>query len=267
MTKKNSALVQLLIGFMVLATPTASVAQTLRHIQPENISEMPSEKEMAEWKALNEQASDENADLPSDVWGRYEELMENPILDALYSGHCSWYCGGEVQRVTASSHLAGQGKFSYQPKNAHDFNHESVWAEGAKGQGVGEWLDYEFAGACPRITRVCILSGHVKTPAAWQDNSRPKQLKMYYMGKPYAILELKDIRGLQEFDVTLPLSPAEVKKAKEKDEYAYEFIPLGYHDASKPNWHLRFEIMSVYPGTKYEDTVISELYFDGIDVH
>ena len=47
----------------------------------------------------------------------------------------------------------------------------------------------------------------------------------------------------------------------------YPFIALGYHDSNKPSWHLRFEIMEVYPGTKYEDTVISELYFDGIDVH
>jgi hypothetical protein len=42
---------------------------------------------------------------------------------------------------------------------------------------------------------------------------------------------------------------------------------LGPHDAEAPNWTLRFEILDVYPGEKYTDTVISELYFDGIDVH
>ena len=30
---------------------------------------------------------------------------------------------------------------------------------------------------------------------------------------------------------------------------------------------LKFEIMDVYPGDKYKDTVISDIYFDGIDVH
>ena len=42
---------------------------------------------------------------------------------------------------------------------------------------------------------------------------------------------------------------------------------LGPYDAGAPNWKLRFEILEVYEGEKYEDTVISELYFDGIDVH
>ena len=35
----------------------------------------------------------------------------------------------------------------------------------------------------------------------------------------------------------------------------------------KNPWTLKFEILDVYPGERYDDTVISELYFDGIDVH
>lgn len=34
-----------------------------------------------------------------------------------------------------------------------------------------------------------------------------------------------------------------------------------------PDWKIRFEIMEVYPGDKYDDTVITEIYFDGTDVH
>lgn len=232
-------------------------AQTLKTLQPESVALMPTEAEWTEYKQLI--AKSNNDTMTEADSRRVEEIESNPILEDLYSGHCSWYCGGEVQKVTASSHLKSQGRFTYQPKNAHDFNHESVWAEGAQGQGIGEWLQYEFAGGCPRITNVCILSGHVKTKTAWQENSRPKRLKMYYMGKPYAILELQDVRGLQRFDVTTPIQPA--------DPDDYPFIALGYHDPDKPNWTLRFEIMEVYPGTKYQDTVISELYFDGIDVH
>lgn len=32
-------------------------------------------------------------------------------------------------------------------------------------------------------------------------------------------------------------------------------------------WTLKFEIAEVYKGTKYDDVVITEIYFDGIDVH
>ena len=60
-----------------------------------------------------------------------------------------------------------------------------------------------------------------------------------------AILELEDSRTLQCFDVGL----------------------LGYNDKNAANWTLKFEILDVYPGEKYEDTAISELYFDGVDVH
>ena len=174
-----------------------------------------------------------------------EGFEEDPIYTDLYSGYCSWYCGGEILSVKASSCLKPYKKFTYKGKNAHDFNHESVWAEGAPGQGTGEYLVYEFPGKCPRITNVKILNGHVKSNKAWKENSRVKKLKMYYMDKPYAILELEDSRSLQCFDVGV----------------------LGPHNPEAPNWTMKFEIMEVYPGSKYEDTVISELYFDGIDVH
>lgn len=70
---------------------------------------------------------------------------------------------------------------------------------------------------------------------------------MYYDDKPYAVLNLEDTRDLQKFDVGL----------------------LGYFDSPDPpqQWNLKFEILEVYPGEKYHDTAVTELYFDGIDVH
>ena len=246
---------KILLTIALVLAGVSVQAQNLRTIKPESVVLMPTEAEWTEYKRLCKLDRE-----PTEAeMNRLEEIESNPILESLYSGHCSWYCGGEVQRVTASSHLKAQGRFNYLPKNAHDFDHESVWAEGVPGQGIGEWLEYSFAGACPRITNVCILNGHVKSQSAWQANSRVKRLKMYYMGKPYAILELQDVRGMQTFDVTTPIA--------NPDPDDYPFIALGYHDADKPNWMLRFEILEVYPGTKYEDTVISELFFDGIDVH
>lgn len=220
----------LLAGFVL-----TSVQAQEKVIQPSSVIAMPKITK-AEWNKLYEMESDD------EVESKYGDLS---IYDDLYSEKCSWYCGGEVKSVTASSCLQPIKSFNYEGENAHDFNHESVWAEGADGQGEGEWLEYEFPGSCPRITTVNILCGYVKSDKAWRENSRPKAIKMYYMGKPYAILELEDSRTLQAFDVGV----------------------LGPHDDSAPAWKLRFEIMSVYPGEKYADTVISELYFDGIDVH
>ena len=217
-----------------------SAQEPVKHIKPEAIHQMPKIgiEEYEKW--VENREGDE--EMSAEEQERIGDLM---MYTDLYSGFCSWYCGGEILSVKASSSLKPQGKFNYKAENAHDFNHRSVWVEGADGQGIGEWLEYEFPGRCPRITTVKILNGHVKTPKAWRENSRVKSLKMYYMGRPYAILDLEDSRTLQCFDVGV----------------------LGPHDAEAPNWTLRFEILDVYPGEKFADTVISELYFDGIDVH
>ncbi|MBR3454301.1 MAG: hypothetical protein IKH26_03150 [Bacteroidaceae bacterium] len=244
---------------MVLALAVLSVkaqgsdpnsANSLPMVKPSQVWPMPSEAQLAAWNQLNEKAKKNDGELMTEAdWQRMEDISnDNVVIEDLYSGHCSWYCGGEVQRVTASSHLKAQGRFNYLPKNAHDFTFDAVWAEGAEGQGIGEWLEYEFAGACPRVTAVKILPGHVKTKAAWEANSRPKYIKVYYLGKPVCILDLQDERAMQYFDLE-------------------KFGPFGYHNSDKPTWRLRFEILDVYPGTKYQDTVISELEFDGIDVH
>ena len=166
---------------------------------------------------------------------------EDSVLGHFYSAACSWYCSGVISDVSSSSALSDR----YKGENAHDFSILNAWAEGVPGNGEGEYLVYTFPGRCPRITTIEILNGYTKTEKAWLDNGRVKRLRMYYNGEPYAILELEDTRRLQSFDVGI----------------------LGFFDASKPDWTLKFEILDVYPGDKYADTVITELFFDGIDHH
>ena len=169
-------------------------------------------------------------------------VEENPVLSHFYSGNCSWYCGGQIDSVTASSALADR----YAAEKAHDFSIVTAWVEGVEGNGEGEYLRYSFPGTCPRITTVLIHNGYVKNWDVWRDNARVKKLLMYYNDEPYAILNLQDTMGLQSFDVGV----------------------LGYEDKdSAPAWSIKFEILEVYPGKKYEDTAITEIYFDGIDVH
>lgn len=169
-------------------------------------------------------------------------VEEDPVLSHFYSGNCSWYCGGQIDSVTASSALADR----YAAEKAHDFSIVTAWVEGVEGNGEGEYLRYSFPGTCPRITTVLIHNGYVKNWDVWRDNGRVKKLLMYYNDEPYAILNLQDTMGLQSFDVGV----------------------LGYEDKdSAPAWSIKFEILEVYPGKKYEDTAITEIYFDGIDVH
>lgn len=165
---------------------------------------------------------------------------------------CSWYCGDGPKKVTASSYLKAQGTNTYEAKNAHDFSYKNAWVEGVDGTGIGEYLEYTFGAAAPRVTDIIIANGFVKSQAAWTNNARVKKLKMYVNNKPYAILNLKDERALQTFKVE-PLGNANREDLSKLQ--------------GKPDWTLKFEIVEVYKGAKYDDTVIAELFFDGLDVH
>jgi len=167
-------------------------------------------------------------------------------------GGCSWYCGGGPKEVTASSYLKSQGETSYNPENAHDLNFKNVWVEGKEDLGIVEYLLYIFNAQSPRINEISIVNGYVKSKKAWEDNSRVKKLKMYLDDIPYAILNLEDIRGIQSFKVE-PIGNGN------RQEYASL--------KDKPDWTIKFEILEAYQGLKYDDVVISEIYFDGLDVH
>ena len=173
----------------------------------------------------------------------------------IIGGGCSWYCGGGPSKVTASSYLKSNNpNFSYVPQNAHDLSYKTAWVEGVKGHGIGEYLTYYFSATSARVTEIIIANGIVVSEKLYRDNSRVKKLKMYINNKPVAILNLKDVRREQTFSF----------------EPIGRFYPVDIDQeelAKLPDWTLKFEILEVYPGDKYEDTAITQIYFSGIDVH
>jgi hypothetical protein len=185
---------------------------------------------------------------------RYDQCSENELKgywDAIGEG-CSWYCGGGPDSVWASSALKPMAGINYKADNAHDLSYKTAWVEGMPGSGIGEYLVYRFSAQAPRITKIIVVNGYVKSEKAWRDNARVKKLKLYINNKPFAILNLQDKRNEQIFG----------------------FEPIGNNDrddwealAAKPAWTMKFEIMEVYKGDRFEDCAITEIYFDGIDVH
>lgn len=185
---------------------------------------------------------------------KYDQCSENEMKgywDAV-GDECSWYCGGGPDTLWASSALKPQAGISYKAENAHDLSYKNAWVEGVPGYGIGEYLVYRFSATSPRINKIIVANGYVKSEKAWRDNSRVKKLKLYFNNKPIAILNLQDNRN----------------------EQIFHFDPIGYSDrenwdalASQPPWTLKFEIMEVYKGDRFDDCAISEIWFDGIDVH
>jgi hypothetical protein len=172
----------------------------------------------------------------------YDETIES-IWDII-GGGCSWYCGGGPYKVISSSNLPMQGKTSYEAKNASDLSYKTAWIEGVKGYGIGEFIEYYFENNSPRITEIKILNGYIKSDNSWKENARVKKLELSINGEKYAILNLADTKAEQNFKVET----------------------LG-HRPDKKDLILTFKILDIYEGSKCEDTAITEIYFDGIDVH
>ena len=183
----------------------------------------------------------------------YDSEIEQGYYDAI-GGGCSWYCGGGPDSISASSYLKSTNTaINYLPENIHDLSFKTAWVEGVKGYGIGEYIVYHFRQTAPRITKIIIANGYVKSEKAYRENSRVKKLKLYIDNEPFAILNLEDDRY----------------------EQVFEFEPIGrpmgdidWDGLEKlPKWTLKFEILEIYQGEKYDDVAISEIYFDGIDVH
>ncbi|MEC5395811.1 NADase-type glycan-binding domain-containing protein [Bergeyella sp. RCAD1439] len=176
-----------------------------------------------------------------EIWENEEEYSKEDHLDVSIWG-CNWYCGGGPDRIFASSTLSSNKNLDYKADNVHDFSLRTAWIEGVEGYGIGESITFRFAKQSPPVTTVEIYNGYMKSDKVWQDNSRVKQLKLYVNDKPYALLNLKDIKSKQIFTI-------DTLQGTDKDLF------------------LKFEITEVYKGDKYDDVAISEIEFDGTGVH
>jgi hypothetical protein len=124
-------------------------------------------------------------------------------------------------------------RFNYGPDSLFDNDYGTAWVEGVDGQGIGEWIVVEFDK--PRLVQdIQIANGYNKDPELYQKNSRVKEIKLEFSGRERKSVVLKDTGSMQS--ITPP-----------KDEGLNAF------------W-IKFTIESVYPGSKFADTAISELH-------
>jgi hypothetical protein len=172
------------------------------------------------------------------------EAIDNfgPSLYTLLPG-CSWYCGANY-RVECSSSLSPDAGYNYDCQNLSNFSLRDAWIEGESGYGIGQRIQFTFPPRHPRITELWIANGYVKDEKTYYINSRVSKLLMRKNGKDYAIIKVLDRHAMQK---------VKFKDIIEMSEAHHTII--------------EFEILEVYEGRKYKDTAITQIFFDGIDVH
>ncbi len=145
--------------------------------------------------------------------------------------HASAYGKSHVEvgeEIVSSSALSGG---NYSADNLCDYNLTTAWVEGASGDGIGEYVEFEVA-ENQRIDDIVIATGYQKSDALFAKNSAPTRITIS-SGSYRETVDVKDEMGFQVIPITPVVS----------------------------NGRVRVRIDAVRRGSKYTDTCISELHF------
>lgn len=196
------------------------------------------------FKGYNEESADAISMEEGELFGYDDRLTMG----------CSAWCGMEeyVCKAQASSTLPTQAGINYRVSNLTDGSRFSVWSEGVKGTGIGEYVEIKqmyMGSGQPELTfrSICIVNGYAENEEKWKENGRIKSLKLYYEDEYMGMIELADTMQPQYIDVT----PVQMK------------VGNGFEA------NFRFEIAQVYEGSKYDDTCLTGIVidFDGKYAH
>jgi hypothetical protein len=172
---------------------------------------------------------------------------------------------------TATSSLAPAGNIRYDAQNLSIGSRAVTWCEGVDGDGIGESVTMSITTKTDmierdrifRITSLMIVNGYAKDQTTWQNNGRVKTLRLYVGDRYWCDLHLADIIKPQifEFPSFMHISPAVHGK---EIPAAGIFAEIEYGDDNVPVYRtdLKFEIIEVYRGNKYDDTCITGIAID-----
>lgn len=136
-----------------------------------------------------------------------------------------------VLSVNASSSLVEQTYgISHTPEKAIDGDLTTGWVEDAPGAGIGETITL-FLDSTYTVHGFVIHAGYQKSASLYERNARPAVLKLSFSNGESQSFPLQDLNGQQRILFAQPVETDRVT----------------------------FTIESVYNGTTYQDTVISEL--------
>jgi hypothetical protein len=138
----------------------------------------------------------------------------------------------------------------YSAHSAQDRDAATAWCEGSKGHGVGD------AVIVARDTKrpLEIFSGYGKSKKLHRANGRPQSVQVYVLqADETGVTEMGEIHRRVRV-----LAKQTVELA---DRFGFQPLPLPAHEATnnEASTFVALEILSVYEGTRYDDTCISEI--------
>ena len=136
-----------------------------------------------------------------------------------------------IRRATASSYLYEPDiKTKHTADRVLDGKMDTAWAEGVAGYGIGETITLEFDGTY-MVSGFDIWAGYHKSSDLYAMNGRPQQICVIFGDGTWLSYQLHDAKRKQTITFATPVVTDSVT----------------------------IQIKSSYPGTYFEDTVISEI--------
>ena len=132
----------------------------------------------------------------------------------------------------ASSSLTPDGSWTYYPENVLDGNRSTCWCEGVSGDGIGETLTITTESS-HSVSKVVIANGNLSSESSYYANNRIKEFEIIFSDGTSLSATISDSYTTQPF--------------------AISFDP-------KETTSITLRIVSVYSGSSYSDTCVSEFY-------
>lgn len=137
-----------------------------------------------------------------------------------------------VSSCYASSTNSGD-KVTHDVMNLLDGDPLTNWTEGVSGNGVGEYVHFDFSDTY-QLNSIRIRGGNRRDHAHYTANSRPARITMTFSDGSSESFTMHDVYESQVLTLSKPVMTSS----------------------------LRITIDSVYAGNKYQDTVISDVFFE-----
>ena len=188
-----------------------------------------------DWKVVEDEESQKTevaSEIETETIPTEEEAQEKPqevISDESEQVEIPEIRMRDVKDVSASSYLS-EKNIKHVPDRIMDGDTTTAWVEGVEGNGEGESITFTF-GDLYVVSDIKIWNGYQKSEDLYYKNARTSELELEFSDGSTERISLQDMAsGFQEF-------------ALERHVTSY----------------VKVKIVSTYDGSKYEDTVISEI--------
>lgn len=188
-----------------------------------------------DWKVVEDEESQKTeiaSEIETETIPTEEEAQEKPqevISDESEQVEIPEIRMRDVKDVSASSYLS-EKNIKHVPDRIMDGDTTTAWVEGVEGNGESESITFTF-GDLYVVSDIKIWNGYQKSEDLYYKNARPSELELEFSDGSTERISLQDMAsGFQEF-------------ALERHVTSY----------------VKVKIVSTYDGSKYEDTVISEI--------